>query len=587
MIILSPSSGTKTIQVIPRNFEIQGEYDITIKRDGDKAEEVIRDANFADMLNYVEVSFSLFSEILSPDSTCYLEITNDGKLWYRDKIYVTPRSVVDIQVSKHVIGGGDIYKTYSSVDNNTYIIDNSSVSFGSDTGNSSNSSGDNTNNGGSTDNGSGNTTGKPVITSNDSYYITLDEEFSFYIPATNNPTSYSVFGLIDGLTLDETTGEISGIVTGEETLESMEFTATNEFGSSSKLVFFYTTNINADTLLPPTNVGIGRVNYIDNYTITWGYPNYNGTIESTKIYKNDDFLYDISNGSNGSARTGINQSYIEDRVNTYKYKFIDSNGSVSRFSNKLIIDGKEATIGHRVFNHFDTGGDNTLPFIAPIQMYYIQKDVETTFDFSNVILNNPTSYRLASFFSTFVKSFEDTTVIGSITGSFNESTGVVTCLATGDEALSQFNESGKGCLIKATNVNGENENWENVFFKFVDTNPNQISKPKNLQLDTVEEDYLTWEYEPYNRRIAITEIYRNGSIVKFVTNPQFKGRIIGTGVDNVAGSFEQRILEDGGVYESNCSTSFQDAYGENIWKVRFKDEDGLYSDFSDEITINI
>ncbi len=122
MIILSTAGGSKTIKIIPRDMVLNDDgYLMIIKRDGDKATDRISALQMTDMVNYIEIEFT--SQILTEDSTYSLEIINDGdKLWYRDKIYVTPRNQEQIETTKHVIGNNTIYKSYDVTDDNTYII---------------------------------------------------------------------------------------------------------------------------------------------------------------------------------------------------------------------------------------------------------------------------------------------------------------------------------------------------------------------------------------------------------------------------------------------------------------------------------
>ena len=427
-----------------------------------------------------------------------------------------------------------------------------------DTGGGGNNGG---NNGGG-DNGGGNNQQAPVLILDDKYYITLNENFSLFIGASNNPTSYSVTGLIDGLTLNEETGEITGIVTGEERLEAMSLKAINEYGSDSKLVFFEITEDDVDILLPPYDLSVGRVTSDSYYTVQWDYRPYSGTFFSTKIYKNDDLSIELENFDNGQVRVSSPQSGLESNENTWKFKFVSDNGDVSRFSDEMFVDGQEAEEMYRYRMIEISEDSNSVPLVRPTQFYYIQKDVEFSFDFSKLVYNNPTSYKLSSFFEAGTNS--DGYSI-SITGEFNEETGVVTCVATGD--LDDFYPNGTPltALLQATNSVGDSEgidfSYEDVKFRFSDNDANQISKPKNVQIDTTEEDYLTWEYEPYNRRITEVEVYRNGDLFKNALNNDLRSKTTGTGVTNI--------------------------FGDNVWKVRFKDEDGLYSEFSDEISINI
>lgn len=122
MIILSPLSGTKTIQVIPRDMVLNDDgYLMILKRDGDKSTDRITPSSMIEAEDYIEIEFT--TNILTEDSTYSLEISNDGdKLWYRDKVYATYRSQEEIETTKHVIGNNTIYKSYDVTDDNTYII---------------------------------------------------------------------------------------------------------------------------------------------------------------------------------------------------------------------------------------------------------------------------------------------------------------------------------------------------------------------------------------------------------------------------------------------------------------------------------
>lgn len=125
---------------MPRENNTDGTISINLRRDGDSLTEVITDIKSSVTDNFVELGFS--STILEEDSTYYLEITKSGSLWYRDKVYSTFQqyekdfiwSGYDATFSeamasfggdldeKHKIGNGKLYKTYDSVDDNTYII---------------------------------------------------------------------------------------------------------------------------------------------------------------------------------------------------------------------------------------------------------------------------------------------------------------------------------------------------------------------------------------------------------------------------------------------------------------------------------
>jgi hypothetical protein len=144
MLILNPTSGEKTITIAPRTlftnsfkgrvlanngiyeestclilFQSRG-YSVNLRRDGDGREETIINLSVIGISNFTNVMF--IPTILEEDSTYYIEITKDDKLWYRDKVYVTSQTPLERTTEKHVIGNNTIYQTYDSTDDNTYII---------------------------------------------------------------------------------------------------------------------------------------------------------------------------------------------------------------------------------------------------------------------------------------------------------------------------------------------------------------------------------------------------------------------------------------------------------------------------------
>jgi|TARA_R110002167_G_scaffold27224_2_gene92796 hypothetical protein len=144
MLILQPTAGEKTITIAPRSeyynsvearalndggiFEnsdcfslFSGKnHSITLRRDGDGKEEIITGVYVSGITNFTQIKFS--PTILQEDSTYYIEIIDDGKLLYRDKIYVTSQTSSQMLVEKHSIGNNTIYKPFSESDDNTYII---------------------------------------------------------------------------------------------------------------------------------------------------------------------------------------------------------------------------------------------------------------------------------------------------------------------------------------------------------------------------------------------------------------------------------------------------------------------------------
>tara|TARA_R110002049_G_scaffold141984_5_gene303747 strand:+ start:1529 stop:3097 length:1569 start_codon:yes stop_codon:yes gene_type:complete len=436
------------------------------------------------------------------------------------------------------------------VDGNTnptrsYVV----LDSGTGTGNTDSSGGSSGGSGGT----GGNTGAAPQLMANNRYYIQTGVEYSLYIPATNNPTHYEISNIIPGLSLDEDTGRITGIPTATEGLDSMFITVSNDYGSDSGMVFFFITDEDASILHPPATMRVGEVRATNFYFVQWEYRPYNGTQSTIRHYRNGAFLYDYANGAQGQQRTGMVNQNLSNLINTYQIKFISDTGEVSRFSDRLLVNGYEAK---RVYEHEDvniTDNPNTAPTIKPLRFYYIQKDnAAFTLDLSKVTHNNPVSWYMHSYFST------GTTTEGSysLTGDFDEDTGILTTLATGDGLVGFDAGTANGIALTATNANGTSPTTY-IYVTFVDEDPNIISKPINLAIETVEEDFITWEYPAYNKVIKVIEVYQNDVLVKSVFNDNNKGYIIGTGIDIDSVS--------------------------DVFKLRFQDEDGLYSEFSDTI----
>ena len=308
MIILEPTDEVKIINIAPRKTKIEGDYVLTIRRDGDGLEEVITDAILSNVTNFVEVIF--VSTMLTEDSTYSLEITNDEKLWYRDKIYVTSQTKSDIEVNKHKIGNGDIYKSYGDGDDAYVIIDNGGGGGVEPTQN------------------------LPVIKtlSYQNNYITLNENFIYQINATNNPTSYNASPLPEGLVVDTATGIISGLPFGDERVEVITLSATNEYGTTTIDVDFYLTNDSADDFLAPYNLSAAN-NTEDGFLLRWSTRPYNRVIAASEIYKNG--ILEATIYHSDLNEYGVENKYIFTGIDgnyPYKVRLINSAGEFSPFS---------------------------------------------------------------------------------------------------------------------------------------------------------------------------------------------------------------------------------------------------------------
>src|SRR5438874_9784106 len=105
----------------------------------------------------------------------------------------------------------------------------------------------------------------PVITSSTTANGTVGVAFSYQITATNNPTSFNATGLPAGLTVDTSTGLISGTPTTAGTY-TVTISATNAGGTGSHTL---TLTINPPTpVIQPPFTATGQVGVAFSYTIT-------------------------------------------------------------------------------------------------------------------------------------------------------------------------------------------------------------------------------------------------------------------------------------------------------------------------------
>lgn len=256
MLILEPTIGNKTISIIPRSMNIEGAVSLRIRRDGDGSEEEVFPLSVTESVNYIEIIFPNDNGLLKEDFTYSLEVLKDEELWYRDKIYVTSQSNSDMALNSHQIGNGSIYDSYNELDDNTYIITDSSSIQTSTVGSTGSTTGSST--GGTV------TQNKPpslIWNFNEPLDVSIGSIFSYQIRAWYSPTSITIENIPEGLSCSPS-GLISGTATGENRLAEMTIVMVNSYGESRDLV-----EVNLNDELSLTNPLRAEFSYVQSPAI--------------------------------------------------------------------------------------------------------------------------------------------------------------------------------------------------------------------------------------------------------------------------------------------------------------------------------
>lgn len=87
-----------------------------IRKDGEAIEETLNNLKSVSNGNYVDVYFS--SNILEEENSYFIEIKQNGSLFYRDKFYITSKTDFTVKHSN----AQEEYSQHQNVDDNTYII---------------------------------------------------------------------------------------------------------------------------------------------------------------------------------------------------------------------------------------------------------------------------------------------------------------------------------------------------------------------------------------------------------------------------------------------------------------------------------
>jgi hypothetical protein len=102
-------------------------------------------------------------------------------------------------------------------------------------------------------------TGLPVITSSSTANGTVGSAFSYQITSTNTPSSFGANGLPAGLSVNTTTGLISGTPTGTGGTSTVTLSATNSFGTGTATLTLTITAVPVITSSSSANGTVGSV----------------------------------------------------------------------------------------------------------------------------------------------------------------------------------------------------------------------------------------------------------------------------------------------------------------------------------------
>lgn len=165
----------------------------------------------------------------------------------------------------------------------------------------------------------------PVITSNAQAKYFQNVPFTYQITATNNPTSFGATGLPTGLTVNTSTGLISGT----STAFSINFTvsASNAAGTGTK-------QVTKDSIAPttPTNLHATEIT-ATTVKLNWDLATDNVQVAGYDIFKNG--VYDVLMTNNIGFFIMLNQT--PGSSNTFAVRSRDANGNVSELSEEIVV----------------------------------------------------------------------------------------------------------------------------------------------------------------------------------------------------------------------------------------------------------
>lgn len=199
------------------------------------------------------------------------------------------------------------------------------------------------------DNGGGNPGGGsvPVITNQSEIRASAGMVFSLQISTTGQVTEYDAVGLPEGLSIDQSTGLISGVLDEFIGIRNISLRASNQNGQATKLIFLHTVGYDVSILMPPQNVHVVEYhleNFPGAFLLGFEILYYQFNYQRIEVFIDDALYWWLDNGMPYQINAGV-QSYLMQKVPpfqvgatmTLKTRLKDVQGNVSEFSPLITV----------------------------------------------------------------------------------------------------------------------------------------------------------------------------------------------------------------------------------------------------------
>jgi len=176
-----------------------------------------------------------------------------------------------------------------------------------------------------------------IYDENKKNYIQLNTSFSYQLVTTIPATYYTSINLTNGLSVDNATGIISGVISNLTigSTEVITIYAGNDEGQSEPVdISFIVTDIDASILTEPINLSESN-NSSGVFTLSWDLPIYSGDYSSVEIYKNEVLDRSVFE-SNGLIESSYQFQGLSG-TNTFKVRSKDALGNYSGFSSTITV----------------------------------------------------------------------------------------------------------------------------------------------------------------------------------------------------------------------------------------------------------